>query len=79
MIEVDISEAFFIYLLISISIIFFFWIWDEYKARTKASEADLSITVRCQLCLEPFLCEKGRPLVHCPYCKTLNEVGEVGS
>jgi len=74
MIEVSISEAFFIYLFISMTFVFILWALSEYRSRTRAVKVEVEETMVCEICLQSFVFNKHESIVKCTHCGSLNDV-----
>ena len=78
MINLDISQAVFLYLLFSVIGIFILWIFFEGKAKLPSFREDEVYVWQCSICMHAYIDSINSEISKCPLCNSLNERKEEG-
>ena len=74
MIQVSMSSAFMVYLLIPFFAILLLWVLSEYKTRTKSTHVEMDRSMQCSVCLSTYLYQQNESISKCPVCGSYNDV-----
>ncbi len=78
MINLDISQAVFLYLLFSVIGVFILWIFFEEKANLPDFSEDEIYVWQCGICTHTYVDSINSEISKCPLCNSLNERKEGG-
>ena len=73
MINLDISQAVFLYLIFSVIAVLFIWVFFDQKSRITRLDEEKFHIWQCNVCMHTYVDSLNRDVSRCPLCNSLNE------